>query len=186
MSYGKGVGYSEKINRPEFQKFKPKNLSAISLLALFLAPVVMLIFVVLAITGKLGWSIALILGGLCGLLLIVLYYWTSSHKKEVKTMDGVLIKKKRLRKKGTTDDKDVIFLLVFEMADGSERKINVTKLKPLFKYYQVGDLVRFHPGLTYPEKQKKLFDDKIVCVSCGKLTDAIRDKCCNCHLPLLK
>ncbi len=186
MSYGKGVGYSDKINRPELQKLKPHGLTFIPKLSLCLAPLAIVVFLVLALLAKVAWSVALISGGLCGLLCVGIYYVTSKNTGEVKAVDGVLQAKKRLRKKGSVSDKDIIFLLIFKLKDNTERKVNITERKALFKYYQEGDIVRFHPGLPYPEKYEKLFDDKVVCVSCGKLTDTTMDRCRNCHLPLLK
>lgn len=186
MSYGKGVGYSAKIDSPEFKKLRPKNLARLSVPALVLAPIAIAVFILLAAFSIISWSIGLIAAGICGLVFLGLYYVFTLGTKEVKSLDGVLAAKKRLRKKGSVDDDDIILLLVFKLKNGDERKVNVTDHKALFRYYQTGETVRFHPGLTYPEKKQKVFDDKVVCVSCGKLTDPLNDRCRNCRLPLLK
>ncbi|MDO4542114.1 MAG: hypothetical protein Q4C00_04715 [Bacillota bacterium] len=186
MSYGKGVGYSDKINNQEFKKFKPKDISVLSLPALCMAPVSIVVFMFLAFFSILRWTAALILSGILGLVFVALFYLFSIIKKDVKPIDAVLSEKKRLRKKGSTDKKDTVYLLVFEEKNGTEKKVNVTDRRELFSYYQPGEVVRFHPGLEFPEKKQKIFDDKLVCVSCGRLSDVLVDRCQHCHLPLLK
>ncbi|MEG2639716.1 MAG: hypothetical protein RR992_09495 [Clostridiales bacterium] len=186
MSYGKGVGYSPKISRPEFSKIKKNSTPGIAYVFLALAIIAIAVFTVLGFLAVLQWSTALIFAGICGIVFVLLFFFFGSKTPVTQSEEGTLICKKILRKKGDATGQDVVYLLIFEMQNGDEKKLNVSHHKGLYKYYREGDVVLFHPGFPYPEKYEKLFDDKVVCISCGKLTVTEEDRCRNCRLTLLK
>ncbi|GHU60276.1 hypothetical protein FACS1894171_1100 [Clostridia bacterium] len=56
----------------------------------------------------------------------------------------------------------------------------------LYDYYEVGDRVRYHPGLHHYEKYDKTRDSVILCPICNKLNSMVGDICERCKRPLLK
>lgn len=156
-------------------------------IALGLSLVSMLFFFFLGVFHAMTWSLALILGGVFGLVFLGVYYLVSNRKRTPENpIEAEVVQKKILHKIERTSKDDTVLLVVFRTTDGKERKMNFAKNKDLYHYYQTGDVVRFYPDLPYPEKLDKRFDYDVVCVSCGELNPMIHEQCKFCRHTLMK
>ena len=187
MKYGHGVGYSANFKLPEY-RIGPGMLGKIPPnLPIASSVLVWIILVLLGLFRVLSWGNIFIFGGAVGIVASVLSILsTYARKRSAPKPDreGILKKKVIVKSKAKGIMK---YRLVFEFSNGAEYnlELNVDE-EPIFQYYEPGDKVCFHDGYTYPEKYEKLFDDRVVCISCGRLYPTEISHCRQCQLTLLK
>ncbi|MEE0777222.1 MAG: hypothetical protein U0M15_09235 [Bacillota bacterium] len=186
MKYGNGVGYSSKFQLPEY-RITPSFLARISPnLPLIISILLLVAMLFLGFFNIISWGIMLVVSGLVGIVMSILSMSIANiHRKSTLKPDREAILKKKVIVKSKSKG-SVIHRLVFEFSNGSQYYLDLVNQDELFQYYNVGDRVCVHGGYTYPEKYEKLFDDKIVCISCGHLYLTETQRCRHCQLTLLK
>lgn len=186
MKYGSGVGYSNNFKLPEY-RIKPGIISRIPPnLPIVFSFLVIAVMLVLGIFHILSWGLALVISGVIGIAMSVLALIIPRLRmKNMPPPDREAILKKKLIVKNK-ETGNITQRLVFEHPSGAIYNLNLDHQEDVFQYYNVGDRVCVHGGYSYPEKYEKLFDDKIICISCGHLYHTQKDKCGICRLTLLK
>lgn len=130
--------------------------------------------------------------GIGGMFIFIALFQIMGRKRS-KTWDGKVVKKfspSIMRKVHSGDDtrreKAVEFNVVIQKDSG--KKITPTAINDntIYKYYEVGDIVRHHGGLNSYEKYDKTKDSIIFCSACATLCDITEDTCHQCKCPLLK
>lgn len=185
------VGWSRRIEDPEFQRLWKKNSKATLLYGLLAATGIPLV-VFLVSDGEAGSRLAVsaILFVFFALLFSGLHVWRSARKP----WDGAVVRKEtrvKQRRVNYTDGDSRIdsytayFVMARDNITGRERNIIPEEDEALFRYFREGDVVHYHPRIDYYEKYDKSHDTSVYCVCCRTLQAVHRDACGHCGCPLL-
>lgn len=199
-----GVGYSEKINDPAFEKYiKNSNRWSFSFALIIAAIAIAGFFIYGEISSEMDNPQALFIGMGIGGMFTAIAALQIIRRKGSKTWDGEVVDRKaekKRRKRYTTahidedgrrhEDyvwEDYILYTVFIRDDnGKIHTIRTEDDDTVYNYYRVGDRVRHHGGLNSYEKYDKSGDNIIFCNACATLCDINDEICYCCKCPLLK
>ncbi len=190
-----GIGWSDRIQAPQFAKYQKSRRKIIMIWAFALAiliPALILIFDRSDGEGE-NLFVVLVIGGM--FLLIGLYSALSTRHKG-KGWDGVVEDKKVFEKKRRVSDNDgnshmehyLEYIVYVRRTNGRIEELKYTNDATVFDYYAIGDFLHKHANrnLRTIEKYDKSKDEIIFCAACGGMSDIRADYCLQCGCPLLK
>jgi hypothetical protein len=199
-----GVGYSEKINAPEFKKYiKNTNKWSFIFALIIAATAIVGFFIYGEISTEMDNPQALFIGLGIGGMFIAIAIFQIIGRKGSKTWDGEVVDKKaekKRRKRPVTSyiDEDggrhedyvweeyILYAVFIRDENGKIHTIRTEDDDTVYNYYRIGDRVRHHGGLNSYEKYDKSNDSIIFCNACATLCDINDDICYRCKCPLLK
>jgi len=189
------VGFSEKISEPSFERYTKASTRGAAIFALILALAAVAGFSIAGATGAGGMTnpqgifIGLGLGGLFFLISMIQLL----KKKSDTSWEGSVVdksSKKKRKKQNDGDDFQMIEYMEYTVTVRDDRGKNHTLRQEnnvaLYHYYQVGDRVKHHKGLSLYEKYDKTNDQQVICVVCGTMNSFEADVCKRCKCPILK
>jgi hypothetical protein len=182
-------GYSNQINNPEIIRHietQKSNINRFSFISLIFFPALLSIYSFFSgITLLQGLLIGLVVGILH---LLGLRLWARRNYNK-KSWDGIVCEKNQYK---ISDEKDHVkqtkneYLIKFCGENGESHIIRNVNNDTLFNYYNKGERVRYHAGLSTVEKYDKRNDDVILCNVCREINKIERDYCKKCKYPLFK
>ena len=193
------IGFSNAVNDPRFIS-KRRNQSCIALgCSIFMIPVPFIGFWAYSqFWHGMEMSEALKVGaGVSGIfLLFYIFIWLK--KIFGRQWDGVVIglaeeehvSRRDYHSEGSTftRQRDYYYLYVVKIQtdSGKIKKIeNRSENSYYFRYFKVGDRVRYHPDIDYYEKYDKTNDTHELCPFCNRV-NPITDDVCKCGAPIIK
>lgn len=183
-------GYSARISSPEVYHYRQNRRRRT---VLFLILFALLLLVLLAALSAVAKSVdpaaaVLIYVAVMGVTLLLTLI---SMKKGSASWDGTVTDTRVVQRVQREDDGEFttertlyVPVVFIRRADGKNLSIDLPS-KELMEYYTVGEPVRKHNGLSYPEKFYK-FANVNGCPSCGAVFDARLDVCPKCKMPALR
>ena len=192
---GSLVGFSNRINSPEFQAAEAKinRTSGPFKWILTFAPLVIFPIIGL-VSDDFEFSLALTVGAVVTVVMLI-FNLTSTAKKKKKPWDGVVVDKTVEHKHYREDNRDInkTYYRVFFRTDSGQSKKSEEIIDspfdrgaPVYSYLSIGDRVRFHPKFDYYEKYDKSRDSAIPCALCHTMNSIENERCAKCGAPLLK
>jgi hypothetical protein len=186
------MAYSNKIHDQSFDKYLVNTKNWKFQFSLIIAAMVIVgFFLYGALSNEMDNPEALQIGMGIGLMFIIIGFISGKTRSGNRTWDGVVIDKKI--KKTYKDIGDLgskaerySFSVFIKSENGKVREIWSENDDTVYKYYKIGDKVRYHGRLKSYEKFDKSDDTIIFCNACAFLHDIDEDVCRNCGCPLLK
>ncbi|MDD4029241.1 MAG: hypothetical protein PHI40_08670 [Caldisericia bacterium] len=189
------MSYSERINDPAFTRYIQNTHRVTWIFSSIIAIVAIVGFFIYGQTStEMDNPQALYIGfGIGGMFLVIALFRSLGYRKG-KTWDGVItgkdVKEKRVKK--YTGDNDYywdvykVYNVFVQDEQGKNHTIRTERNDTVYKYYKVGDKVRYHGGLHTYEKFDKSHDSIVFCNACATLNDIQNEVCTRCKCPLLK
>lgn len=176
------MAYSLKIHDPAFDKYLKKTKDYRLQFSFVLAVIAVVGFYVYGevsdeMLNPKALYVGLVIGGT--FFLFGLYILFSLKKSP--SWDGKVIEKEIVDKNG-----DTFFIVYFLDQKQQKHQIQTEDNVTLYKYFKIGDEVRFHGHLNTYEKLDKSHDAIIFCNACSLIHDINEHFCRNCGCPLLK
>ncbi len=189
-----GVGYSERISDPFFERHVNNSKRYARLFSVGLAFSVFIGFAFYGLTTQeMALTQALMIGTAIALMFLSIGQYAVMSRNGGRSWDGVVTdkRKKRVRKSANADSGNlprstIRYSVVIEEQSGREHEITSDDDPTLFDYYRVGDRVRHHGKLGTYEKYNKSGDEIIFCNACASLNQIDEERCIRCNAPLLK
>lgn len=193
-----GVGWSDRYNDPFFRKYAGKyvKITLVWMLVLsIIIPAILLITNQIEPEGE-GLIVMLVVPAviwLVGILFLLKKYSGSRDK----SWDGIVEnkteqQKTRTEKRGKTDCNRTIkymeYVVVIRRQDGSEKRLTRQDDASDYRYFNIGEHVRFHDSkyLKFLEKYDKSRDTELTCPACHHRNDARDNYCLYCGAPMFK
>lgn len=189
------VGYSDRINDPFFSRYLENSARYAWIFSLILASFASFGFFLYGeFSDEMDNPEALYIGLTIGAMFLLIALVTTLSKKGGKSWDGTVcdkrVEKKKRRRKNTDMDYHMreYTLYTIDIQSEHRRKYHITSEDDdtLYRYYQIGDKVRYHGRLRTYEKYDKSNDTIIFCNACASLNDIQSEICFRCNCPLLK
>ncbi|MBC3797310.1 zinc-ribbon domain-containing protein [Acetobacterium tundrae] len=183
------VGWSTHWQDPEIMAaVKKKNATAVGFawaLALVF-PIGFLIAGLLIKTMPLAGG--LIIGIVLGIVMLgINMFYIKTRKNQI--WEGVITEKYELNKHAdddSDDDDDIEYVLVVQKTNGQKHKMIYNNRREMYDYFEIGDRIRYHSGLSTYEKYDKSRDHIIYCNVCSAENLISNDRCDCCNSPLFK
>lgn len=185
------VGFSTKIEDPAYASYQKQSVAWSLIFSAILAVIAAVGFPIYGqVSGELEWPQSLYYGFGIGGMFVAIALLQTLKKRRDRTWDGIVTHKNAYRTRennsdGSTSD-HVHYVLTIRKDSGKLRKEKWRDTSGLYDYYEIGDKVRHHKGLSYYEKYDKSRDSRILCNACLTFSDINADACPRCKCPLLK
>jgi len=186
------IGYSSRINSPEFGNYQKKFKKGSFIFTIILAVLALVgIPVYGGISGDIDFPYSIYYGaGIGGLILVMAFFQNLKGRLDT-TWDGEVIDKTTRRRSKFEHEDDpgttyTEYIIKVKRDGGKVYQNNLSSGTGVYEYFQKGDRVRHHKGLSFYEKYDKSRDNTIICVACGNLNQIKNDVCTRCKCPLLK
>ncbi len=191
------VGFSNAVNDPRFASKKRTQGCAAFIFSLIIIPMPFIGFVAYSYFGhEMAMTEALKIGG-CVSGIFLLFYIIFGLKKLLSSdWEGVVValtEEEHLYHRNNanrtyTDRNEYYYLYVVKIqtASGKIKKIeNKSPNSFYYKYFNVGDKVKYHHDIDYYEKYDKTYDTHLLCPFCARV-NPIADDVCKCGAPIMK
>lgn len=132
-------------------------------------------------------AVGLIIGVGLGLLMVGLnWFYIKNQRKQI--WEGVITEKYQKEKPedDDSDDEGIDYVLVAQKTNGKKHHMIYHNRPEMYDYFQIGDRVRYHVGLSTYEKYDKSQDRIIFCNVCSAENPIANDRCEHCHNLLFK
>ncbi|WP_050741817.1 hypothetical protein [Acetobacterium bakii] len=128
----------------------------------------------------------LIIGAVLGLLMVGLnWFYIKNKRKQI--WEGVITEKYQQEKPDDDSDQDDMdYVLVVEKTNGKKHHMIYHNRREMYDYFQIGDRLRYHVGLSTYEKYDKSKDHIIYCNVCSTENPISNDRCDHCNNLLFK
>ena len=189
------VGYSNKINSPEFARYVKSTYRWSGIFAVLFAVTAIVGFYIYGNTSRdMNNPQALYIGIAVGGMFLLIALFQIVGRKRSRTWDGCVIDKeiklKTRRERHGNDEYHMHcyteYTVVIREDGGRTHDISAEDDDTVYNYYHIGDKVRHHASLNSYEKYDKSKDKIIFCNACATLCDINDDICSRCKCPLLK
>ena len=187
------VGYSPVINSPEFllcAKKYHKQARQAAIIFTILLPFIGALGG--AIIGD-GSTVGVVIGITLGFASIAFLWFTIAKDKKKKqalpeTTDGTIsnISYYGSGRGSNAETKYTTAKIIFIDSAGREHCAEIKCKRDIYNYFKVGEVVRYHTKINFPEKYDKSRDNYSVCALCLYKEAVYSDRCPKCDAPLLK
>jgi hypothetical protein len=188
------VGYSRKIDDPAFKQYLKNSNRWAGIFSAGLAIIAIIGFYIAGeVSSEMDNPESLYIGFGIGGMFLLIGFFQIIGRKNIKTWDGVVVNKtveEKKRKRTVNDEtrweKCTVYTVHIHDQQGKQHEIRTENDDTVYRYWNVGDHLRYHSGLKSYEKYDKSGDTIVFCAACASLNDLDNDICFRCKCPLLK